>query len=406
MSYMEVPEASPARVPRGTCKLFGAIKAIGTIRKSAVLVHGPRGCVYHINYILGMRGDRPSEVYTTALDEHDVIFGSEDRLREAIEYLDRALCPELIFVLSCCASEIIGEDVACASREASTGARVVAIAAGGFEGDFHDGYSETLRQLVDQLARATVRVDPLAVNLVGMLRAGPDLEDLRQLLSLTGARVNAVLTAGASLAELERLSDAALNIVVCEPSGTEAARRLEDRFGTPWIVEEFPMGQKATTGFLERVARALGLPAGTSHLPAEEVPDLKALREKRIAIVSGPTRAVAVTRLLAAHGALPRLVAVEFDPSVRERIERMLGSAGEVLIEPDHERIVEKLREHGIDLLIGGMLELPVARSLGIGHVDVMHGSQRTVGVPGAENLLRLLCRAAREVPTPSSQPR
>jgi len=85
MSYMEVPEASPARVPRGTCKLFGAIKAIGTIRKSAVLVHGPRGCVYHINYILGMRGDRPSEVYTTALDEHDVIFGSEDRLREAID---------------------------------------------------------------------------------------------------------------------------------------------------------------------------------------------------------------------------------------------------------------------------------------------------------------------------------
>ena len=66
-----------ARIPRGTCKLFGAIKALSTIQKSVILVHGPKGCVYHINYILGMRGDRPSEIYTTCLDEHDVIFGAE-----------------------------------------------------------------------------------------------------------------------------------------------------------------------------------------------------------------------------------------------------------------------------------------------------------------------------------------
>ena len=118
-----------ARVPRGTCRIFGAIKAGGTIQNCLILVHGPRGCVYHINYILGMRGDRPSEVYTTALDEHDVIFGSEDRLREAIEYLDRALCPELIFVLSCCASEIIGEDVG--GMAVHVAARVAALAQAG-----------------------------------------------------------------------------------------------------------------------------------------------------------------------------------------------------------------------------------------------------------------------------------
>ena len=128
-----------ARIPRGTCKLFGAIKALSTIKKSVILVHGPKGCVYHINYILGMRGDRPSEIYTTCLDEHDVIFGAEQKLKDAIEDLDRRLCPELMFVLSCCTSCIIGEDVDSAVRDTRTNCRAIAISAGGFEGDFHEG---------------------------------------------------------------------------------------------------------------------------------------------------------------------------------------------------------------------------------------------------------------------------
>ena len=147
------PVISAARIPRGTCKLFGAIKALGIIKNSVILVHGPKGCVYHINYILGMRGDRPSEIYTTSLDEHDVIFGAEQKLKEAIGYLDITLQPELLFVLSCCTSDIIGEDVASAVRETMTQARTIAISAGGFEGDFHEGYSETLCQLARELVK-------------------------------------------------------------------------------------------------------------------------------------------------------------------------------------------------------------------------------------------------------------
>ncbi|MGE5831410.1 MAG: nitrogenase component 1, partial [Methanomicrobiales archaeon] len=57
-------------IPRSTCRLFGTVKALSTVKRSAILVHGPKGCVYHINYILGMRGDRPGAIYTTSLGEH------------------------------------------------------------------------------------------------------------------------------------------------------------------------------------------------------------------------------------------------------------------------------------------------------------------------------------------------
>ncbi|RPI37544.1 MAG: hypothetical protein EHM53_10505 [Methanoregulaceae archaeon] len=64
--------------------------------------------------------------------------------------------------------------------------------------------------------------------------------------------------------------------------------------------------------------------------------------------------------------------------------------------EPEQERIREKLREHKIDLLIGGMLEQPVAKVLSIDHLDIMHGSQQTIGFAGAHNLARLLNEKSR----------
>jgi len=381
-----------AGIPRGTCKLFGAIKALGTIQKSVILVHGPKGCVYHINYILGMRGDRPSEIYTTALDEHDVIFGAEKKLMDAIGYLDRTLNPELLFVLSCCTSCIIGEDVGSAVQGTPTTSRAIAISAGGFEGDFHEGYSETLCQIAEQLVQKTDRVQPRTVNLVGMLRAGPDLAELRRMLGLIDVKVNAVLTADATRQDLERLGEAALNIVLCEPSGKEAAILLQALCGTPYIIEEIPIGYHSAIRFLERVAENLGIPAPVLLPP--EGPDLAgtSLNHRHIAIVSGPTRAVSMTRFLTESGIVPRLVVVDFDSSVQEKIRFLIEPTGEVLIGPGHEIIVQKLKEHTIDLLIGGMLEQPIAKALGIEHIDIMHGSQKTVGFAGAHNLARLLC--------------
>jgi nitrogenase molybdenum-cofactor synthesis protein NifE len=381
-----------ARIPRATCKLFGALKALGTIKNSVILVHGPKGCVYHINYILGMRGDRPSEIYTTALDEHDVIFGAEQKLKEAVAYLDRTLQPELLFVLSCCTSDIIGEDVGSAVRDATTRARTIAISAGGFEGDFHKGYSETLCQLVRELVKKPGMTDPRSVNLVGMLRAGPDLAELRFLLSLIGVKTNAVLTADATREDLERLGSAALNIVLCEPSGKEAAILLETLCGMPYIGEEIPIGYHSTIRFLERVAEALGIPA-LVRPPAglDRAPDCSFLKSRHIAIISGPTRAVSLTRFLAQYHVVPRLVVVDFDSSVEEKIRCLGLPAGELLIELGQELIMQKLREHKIDLLLGGMLEQPMAKALSIDHIDIMHGSQLTTGFAGAHNLARIL---------------
>lgn len=378
-------------IPRSTCRLFGAIKALGTIQRSAILVHGPRGCVYHINYIMGMRGDRPSRVYSTCLDEHDIIFGAEHTLVSAIEELDRTLSPELIAVLSCCASSIIGEDVGRAVRATHTRAKVIAIESGGFEGDFRDGYRETLKRLVEELAEEPDVIQPHSVNLIGLLRAGPDLRELKRILGMIGIHVNAVLTAGATIHDIARMGNAALNVVLCEPSGKTAAEALQNRFGTPFLIEDLPIGNEATHHFLEHIVQALEMPESLTadqELTSQSTPFLS---RRCVAIIGGPTRAVAMTRYLKEHGVEPRVIVLDFDGETRERLQGFVSNQCEILVEPEQDEIIRVLKEKGIDLILGGMLERPLAALLGIEHLDIMHGSQKTMGFEGAWNLEQLL---------------
>jgi light-independent protochlorophyllide reductase B subunit len=378
------------KIPRGTCRLFGTIKAISNIKNSAIVVHGPKGCVYHINYIMGMRGDKPSNVYSTCMDENDVIFGAEEKLKDAIEELDAELNPELLAVLSCCASSIIGEDVERAVQDVATHATVIGIESGGFEGDYRTGYSETLKRLVDVLVQVPDDIDRAAVNLVGMLRGGPDLKELKKVLALAGLRVNAVLTADATLQQIRDLGSAALNIVVCEATGREAAELLEQKFGMSYIIEEIPIGYEATKRFLARVGDALGIRVTLDHLVPKRYEELP-LTDRRVAVIGGPTRAVSMTRFLGEIGIAPKLVVVDFDSDTKEKLDGLLGEGCEVLIEPEQEKILEKLDEMRIDLIIGGMLEKPMALSLGLDHIDMMHGSQKTLGFEGADNLITML---------------
>ncbi|MDI6718897.1 MAG: nitrogenase component 1 [Methanomicrobiales archaeon] len=379
------------RIPRGTCSLFGTIRAVGGIRNSSILVHGPKGCVYHINYILGMRGGRPSRIYSTCLDEQDVIFGAERKLRDAIDDLLEEQDPDILFVLSCCASSIIGEDVGSAVADSSSRGRVIGLESGGFEGDFRTGYSRTLCTLVRELAGEPRTVDPRSVNLIGLLRGGPDLQELRRMLSRRGISVNTVLTAGADLPSLERMGDAALNIVLCEAAGKEAAELLCRRFHTPYLLETLPIGAGASCRFLQRVAEALSLAADADGCEELQPFDPACLQGRKIAIIGGPTRALSVTRFLVELGVEPRLVVLDFDTDTRGKISDMLGTACDVLVEPEQDLIFRNLKEKGIDLVLGGLLERPLADALSIEHLDIMHGCQSTVGFRGAENLQRLL---------------
>mgnify|MGYP000854137917 CR=1 FL=1 len=386
------PMSAVPVIPRSTCRLFGAIKALGTMKNTAILVHGPRGCVYHVVYILSMRGEHAPRIYSTCLDEEDVIFGAEHKLTRAIEELDRALSPEVIAVLSCCASDIIGEDVASSVRGASVSARVLALDSGGFEGDHAGGYADTLAAIATMLAGSSGAVESSRVNLIGVLRSGPDLAEMKRLLASVGVTTGTVLTAGSGIDDLARAGDAALNIVLCEISGLKAAEVLRQRFGTPFTTVDLPIGRPATDRFLATVLHGLGMmhERPTAALSPPAIPG-----SVHIALFSGPARAVAFSAFLSWLECPPRLVILDVVPPSPDRIRQAAGPDSDILVMPTWEEIEEHLDRAGINLILGGLLERPFASTRNIPSIDVMHGSQVTFGPGGQENLVRRIREAA-----------
>ncbi len=392
-------------IPRLTCSLFGAIKAAATLRDTVILVHGPKGCVYHVNYILGLRGDCHCPVYCTCMDEHDVVFGAEDRLKEAIEDLDSQKSPDMIVVLSCCASGIIGEDVQNACRVARTGAKVICIDAGGFSSDYTAGYAKTLEAIISGVADPAVPTETGTVNILGMLRAGPDLLEIRRLLSMLGLSVRVVMPAGATYEQIRRIGAASLNIVICETAGMQAALLLAQMFGTPFIRTVYPVGAGLSREFLEDVASALGVSTSPDiDEPAGRDPQIH--HRARIALFSGPTRATALARFLSSHGISPAVIVLDFGEPFAHEVKEAAGNGCAVFISPRWDEIEDALKSHQIDLVLGGLMERPIAAKLGIPLIDVMHGSMLTAGPEGGASMLRHIMKYSQpRISSASSDP-
>ena len=154
--------------PYRTCKLFGALRVVLGIQDAIALVHSPRGCVYNLRYLLGVRGAKTDRILTTEMDEKDVIFGGESRLKKAIIEVDRNYKPNLIAILTSCASSIIGEDIELVARELNVNARLLPIHSGGFEGDQIDGYKEALKRVVDLITEGLEKDSSLNLLLCNM----------------------------------------------------------------------------------------------------------------------------------------------------------------------------------------------------------------------------------------------
>jgi Na+-transporting NADH:ubiquinone oxidoreductase subunit NqrF len=69
-----------------------------------------------------------------------------------------------------------------------------------------------------------------------------------------------------------------------------------------------------------------------------------------------------------------------------------------VLIERDQGLIMQKIREYTIDLLIGGMPEQPMAKTISIDHVVIMHTSRQTTWFFGARTHATLLEQESMDV--------
>lgn len=378
-----------------TCKLFGVVRAVLGIKRSLPLIHGPVGCFYHIKYLLTMRSSTPIRMLCTEMNQNDVVFGAEQKLYQSIIKADREYSPEIIAVLTSCASSIIGENVEDVIRKVrpDINAEILALDSGGFEGDQIDGYHECLIGLVKLMNNDLVGDN--SINLIAQYRGGPDLEVLKEYFKKLELNLNCVLTSGSTLNQIRSASAASLNISMCEASGSTPCKIMKDKFQIPFLEPTIPLGVNSTANFLREICIKLNKPYTLEKHEINAKTRLdkisKSLKNKKVVIISGSSRASALTEFCLELGMKPVIICL--DLKVEKTLKklkkiRQIKDLGTIIsVEPEYSQLLNQVLVSEPDLIIGGMGEMNLAHETGLPLVDVMHARQHTWGFDGALNI-------------------
>ena len=185
--------------------------------------------------------DMDSMVYISALSEMEAVMGDDEKLISDIITAAGELRPKFIALCGTPIPAMTGFDFEAVARiiEEKTGIPTMGFATTGMHTYVH-GASMAFAELARRFVREDVKkTEKPSVNILGLTPLafsvnGTD-KAIVDFLHKNGWQVLSSWAMGSSLEEIARAGAAHVNLVV-SAAGLEAARVLEDRFGTPYIV--------------------------------------------------------------------------------------------------------------------------------------------------------------------------
>ncbi|MDR1832401.1 MAG: hypothetical protein LBQ97_06705 [Fusobacteriaceae bacterium] len=329
----------------GSCQMNGAMMMAGTLEKTVIVNHSPGGCSAQLHFLsfqaakgMGRRGKPNLSVpwLSTNLTESDVIGGGEKKLLETIEYADKTFRPELIFVVLTCAPSIIGDDLdeVVQTARGRVNAEIVSLHCPGFKSrifasaydTFYHGLLKTLsfspkpwldyRPIDENAPDAELRYAAWAwqkahtVNVWNATSIGSDDEaEVARLLGALGLTTR-IYAEYASRDELRKVSEAALNISMCDVHDDYILKYLEEEFGTPYVIAGMPIGFRHTREWLLAIAAHFHLERQAEALADYEekiakdaiAPYAEKIKGKRVLIYGGAVRAGVEATVMAELG--------------------------------------------------------------------------------------------------------
>ncbi|MEA4924604.1 MAG: nitrogenase component 1 [Syntrophomonadaceae bacterium] len=258
--------------PRYVCALGGAVGTLKVLPQVVPILHSATGCGGNVANALSNGAGYLGSGYcagqalpSTNVTEKDIVFGGEDRLTEQIENTIKIVDGVLYFVATGCMVDMIGDDIRNVIRKFDNReVRVIGAETGGFHGNFFKGYEIVLSTLFREFVEKKSVKEPNTVNLWGVVPIQDvfwkgNLSALKGLLSKLGLRVNTFFGEGETLDNLRNSASAALNLVVSDTFGVEAAQVFEEAHDVPYITVPLPIGDHGTGKFLRTVGDALGI---------------------------------------------------------------------------------------------------------------------------------------------------
>lgn len=411
----------------GGCAFDGAQIALLPIADVAHIVHGSIACA---GSSWDNRGTRSSgaKLYkigmTTDLTEQDVIMGrGEKRLFHSIKQAVEDHQPEAVFVYNTCVPALVGDDVdaICKSATERWGTPVVPVDAAGFYGTKNLGNRIAGEAMVKYVI-GTREPDPLPqtnraddirvydINLIGEYNIAGELWHVLPLLDELGLRVLCTLSGDARFREVQTMHRAHVNMMVCSKAMINVARKLKDKYGTPWFEGSF-YGATDVSQALRDFARLINdddLTQRTEALIAREEAKLDAalepwrerLRGKRVLLYTGGVKSWSVISALQDLGM--QVVATGTRKSTEEdkaRIRELMGRDAVMLEDGNPRALINIVREQNVDVLIAGGRNMYTALKARIPFLDI--NQERDFGYEGYTGMIELARQLALTIESP-----
>jgi nitrogenase molybdenum-iron protein alpha chain len=272
------------------CSSGNAFCQLSMITDAAVVNHAPIGCSgdffgFNFVYRVGQmeRGMPPAigRYFNTNIEEQDTIFGATQKLEDTVRKVCERVNPKAVFITTSCASGIIGDDVEGVANALTEelGIPVVACFCEGFKSKiwttgFDSAYHSIVRKIVKPPRKKTNKVN--IINFWGS-------HIFEKLLGRLGFEPDYIVPFS-TVAQLEKISEAAATIQICPTLGTYLGAALEQVYGVPEIKVPPAYGIAGTDAWLRELGRVLGRQEETEKIVAEEhgrvLPMLAQYRER------------------------------------------------------------------------------------------------------------------------------
>ena len=238
---------------------------MGPIYDLLQITHGPVGCGFYA-WLSRRNLARPRDgvnymqyCMNTDLQEDQIIFGGEKKLRQAVQEAYDIFKPKAIAILSTCPVGLIGDDVHAIAREmkGKLGINVMAFSCEGYKGvsqsaGHHIANNGVFKNIIG--LDDTPDEAEFTINILGEYNIGGDAWEIDSLLRKCGIHVTATLSGDVSYAQVARAHTAMLNTVMCHRSINYIAEMMEKKYGIPWFKVNF-LGADATAKSLRKIAR-------------------------------------------------------------------------------------------------------------------------------------------------------
>lgn len=381
---------------RYKCAL-AAMQTVQAIDRALPILHSGPGCAQKLSDTNGSSGYFSPNIFPcTSINEKDVVFGGVKKLNSTIENALKVVDADLYVVLTGCIPEIVGDDSGeVVSRFEDAEKPVIYAPTAGFKGNNYKGHEQVVDAIIEQYLKKSDKKQKGLVNIwadvpyqdlfwLGNLRA------LENLVSELGLTPNTIFGYNRGIENIKKIPEAEFNLLVSPWVGLGNVKKMERKFGTPYLhYPTLPVGATETSKFLREVGKF----AGVAEEKVEAV--IKAHEDyyyyligryadlflenrvinKQFTVVADAQYSLGITKFLVNDlGLIPakQFVVDDTPKNYRDQIAEEFkklnyGIEAEVSFETDGYKIHEEIKSHdyhGYPLVLGGYYEKEVTEDL------------------------------------------